>query len=174
MPDQNQMQAFEYGGLVSLINSIKNIRTTANGAYRDVSDLQTDFSELVEKLNDVLNEVGGAIQSLDTSKAHIAARKEFALPVFAWGESRAGDAESFPYSASLSIEGVTAEARVDVVLDAESSIVAGKAGVAPVSDSANGAVVFKSKEIPLGRLSGELYITQGAEEGDANNENEGG
>ena len=140
---------FAAGGLEALTNYVKSIRS--------------DLTELVGMVNDTLQEIGGAVITLDESKAYITANMSFTLASASWAANTGSDAATFPYKYTLALNGVTADTRVDAVLDAASSALAGEYGMSAVCETADDAVIFRSASQPTSALTGTLYITQGAE-----------
>ena len=61
----------------------------------------------------------------------------------------------------MTLTGVSAETRVDAVLDAVSSAKAGEYGMSAATETAANTVVFRSRKQPSESLTGTLYITQG-------------
>lgn len=160
----DKMKVLDYNGLSTLSAFVKQVKKTSDGNASDVSSLRTDLQELTSRLTDVLAEVGDCIEALDANKAYIAVRKEFSLAADGWVEDTSEAGIEFGYKYVLAISGVTAEARVDAVLDGSSSILAGEYGMAAFTETVEGGVVFRCRSIPDIALSGQLYITQGAAE----------
>lgn len=161
---QNPMKVVTYEGLATLSEFIKQVKKASDGNTSDVTSLQRDLQELASQLAAVLTEVGDCIETLDSSKAYIAVRKDFSLAADGWAEDAGGVDENMRYKYVFVVSGVTDEARVDAVLDSASATVAGEYGVAPVTESIDGGVVFRCRSIPRTTMTGQLYITQGAEE----------
>lgn len=158
------MKVVTYDGLATLSEFIKQVKKTSDGNSSDVTSLQNDLQELASQLAAVLTEVGDCIETLDSSKAYIAVRKDFSLATDGWVEDTDGDSDGYAYKYVFSVSGVTAEARVDAVLNSASATVAGEYGMAPVTESVENGVVFRCRTIPETALTGQLYITQGADE----------
>ena len=160
------MKVLTYDGLATLSAFIKQVKKTSDGNTSDVTSLQNDLQELASQLAAVLTEVGDCIETLDSSKAYIAVRKDFSLSADGWVENTDDDEDSFEfaYKYVLAVSGVTAEARADAVLDNNSATMAGIYGMSPVSETVENGVVFRCRTIPEEALSGQLYITQGAAE----------
>lgn len=145
----DKIKAFAPGGLEALTTYIKNFRT--------------DFETLVLKVNDALQEIGGAISELDDEKAYIDANMSFTLAAASWVSDSSGGsvAAQYPYKYTLALTGVTADTRVDAVLDAVSAANAGICGMCPVTETAANAIIFRSRTRPTAALAGTLYFTQG-------------
>lgn len=158
------MKVVTYEGLATLSEFIKQVKQTSDGNTSDVASLQNDLQELASQLAAVLAEVGDCIETLDSSKAYIAVRKDFSLPVNGWVEDTSEEAIEYGYKCVLTVSGVTSEARADAVLDNLSATLAGDYGMAPVTETVENGVVFRCRTIPEEALSGQLYITQGAAE----------
>lgn len=158
------MKVVTYDGLATLSEFIKQVKKTSDGNTSDVTSLQHDLQELASQLAAVLTEVGDCIETLDTSKAYIAVRKDFSLAADGWVEDTDEDSFEYAYKYVLEVSGVTAEARADAVLDNLSATMAGEYGMAPVTETVENGVVFRCRTIPEDALSGQLYITQGAAE----------
>lgn len=159
MANSTKMKAFAAGGLEALTAYIKQMKLNADS-------LQEDFAELAQKVSEALQEVGGAIQSLDATKAYVAARMGFTLNAASWVEDSSGTetALEYPYKYTLALQGVTADTRVDAVLNPVSASLAGLSDMCPVTETAANAVIFRSRTAPEDNLSGTLYITQGETE----------
>lgn len=155
------MKILDYTGLQTLSNFVKQIKGSADANASAVSDLRDDLQGLASKLADVLNEVGGCIETLDSEKAYIAVRKSFSLAVSGWVENDNEEDFDYAYKYVLSVQGVSADTRVDAVLDSNSSSIAGQCEMCPTTESGSGTVVFKTRTIPEEALTGQLYITQG-------------
>lgn len=158
------MKVVTYDGLATLSEFIKQVKKTSDGNTSDVTSLQNDLQELASQLAAVLTEVGDCIETLDSSKAYIAVRKDFSLAADGWVEDMSEDSFEYAYKYVLEVAGVTAEARADAVLDNNSATMAGEYGMSPVSETVENGVVFRCRTIPEDALSGQLYITQGAAE----------
>ena len=156
--DNIRKKVFAPGGLEALTEYIK--------------DLRGDLAELATRVSDALQEVGGAILTLDESRAYVSARVSLTLAVSGWVEdSSAGVSDRYPYKYVLALSGVSADTRVDAVLDALSSATAGACGLCSVTETGEDVVIFRSMTIPPTALTGTLYITQGEnlEEGNGGN-----
>ena len=68
------MKAFNAGSLAAVVNAIKQAQSTGEG-------VATDLTALAETVNNVLRDIGGALETLDSEKAYIAVSKDFTLSV---------------------------------------------------------------------------------------------
>lgn len=152
------MKFLDYEGLATLIEFIKQINKASEGNSSDVVELRDDLQELASQIAAVFSEVGDCIETLDSEKAYIAVRKEFSLAVSGWTEETSGE---FEYVYKLAVDGISTETRADAVLDNTSAVLAGISGMAPTTETVANRVVFRSRSIPEGAISGQLYITQG-------------
>lgn len=162
---------FGVGALEVLTEYVKQTKSTANSAAEDVKSMRKDLVSLAECVNAVLQEIGGAILTLDSEKAYIAGRKEFTLSASGWTEDMDSDLIDYVYKYTLTLPGITADTKVDAVLDVNSASSAGECEMCPVCETAANAVIFRSRTAPGEDLAGILYITQGeAEKSDAEEE----
>lgn len=153
------------GGFAALIESIKSARKTSDAAASGVSGMEADFQGFVENLNKVLKQVNECLVAFDANKANIAVRKAFTIPPSLWEESDDQDVMGYPYKCILSVpdSGIDSESRVDIVLDPDSSEMAGVCGMCPTTDTETDAVIIWCREKPEDTFTGQLYITQGTE-----------
>lgn len=106
-----------------------------------------DLAELVDK-------------RLDDLEANSPKGQSLTLAQSSWTND-SGDT-NYPYQYNLTVAGLTAESRADVVLDAASVAVASDCGVCAVCETAADTVIFKSRTAPTADLTGLIYITQTA------------
>lgn len=163
------MKVLGFDGLKTLSDNLKQTMKTADGLSSAVSGLGGDIQGLTGQLANALQEVENCLNELDTVKANIAVRQEFTLSATGWSEGVEEDASAGEYLRhySLAVEGVTANSRIDAVLDSASVEIAAACGLCPTTETADGVVIFRSRSAPTANLSGQLYITQGAEGADA-------
>lgn len=148
-----EIKAFDAGGLGVLVDFIKEAQSTGDGVGQNLAALAT-------MVNEVLTQIGGAINTLDTTKAYIAVSKGFELAAASWVEDTAGSAV-YPYKYELAVTGVTADVKADVVFDHASAYAAGNFGMSPVSSTAENKVILRSVSKPTQALTGTLYLTRG-------------
>ena len=152
-------------GLKTLSEYLKQTMKTADGLASAVSGVGEDIQGLTGQLAGALQEVENCLNELDAVKANIAVRQEFTLAVDSWAEDLAEEAPitEYPRHYALAVEGVTANSRIDAVLDAASVDIAAACGLCPTTETAEGLVIFRSRSAPKTNISGQLYITQGAD-----------
>lgn len=156
------MKILDFTGLQLLCQEIKQIREASSSNGGDVSALRDDLKELASQLTAVLSEVGECIDTLDSTKAYIDVKIDTTLAIASWVSD--ASVASHPYKYTLALGGVTPDTRADLVLNTASAAAAGDCGMSPSCETISGGVVFRSKTVPAVALSGQLYITQGAEE----------
>lgn len=152
-------------GLKTLSEYLKQTMKTADGLTSAVSGMGEDIQGLTGQLAGALQEVENCLNELDAVKANIAVRQGFTLAADSWNDDLNEDAPAteYPRRYALAVEGVTANSRIDAVLDAASVDVAAACGLCPTTETADGLVIFRSRSAPATSISGQLYITQGAE-----------
>lgn len=152
-------------GLKTLSEYLKQTMRTADDLTSAVSGMGADIQGLTGQLSSALQEVEGCLNKLDAAKADIAVRQEFVLAADSWtknsGESTSGP--WYPYCCSLTVVGVTADFRIDAVLNAASADIATVCGLCPTTETADGVVIFRSRLVPEANISGQIYIMQGSE-----------
>lgn len=151
--EQQAMKAFEAAGLAALVGFIKQAQSTGDGVGQNLA-------ALAASVNEVLTQIGGAINTLDSTKAYIAVSKGFTLAAASWTEDAQGSTE-YPYKYELPLTGVTTDVRADIIFDHASAYVAGDCGVSPVSETAANKVILRSSTAPTTALTGTVYLTRG-------------
>lgn len=158
----NKIRPLNTGGLKELVNYIKTVKKNADTNTKGLSDLQDTVTELSDRIVEVLGEIGGAIEQLDSSKAYLSVRQEFTLQHENWVDDSVSSM-NYPYKYDLPISGITPSAIADVVFDGDSIPKACYCGISSVSETGDGVVILRSKSIPESDLSGMIYITRGTE-----------
>lgn len=151
--NQKTIKAFQADGLAAILELIKQAQSTGD-------DVGASLATLAESINDVLTQIGGAINTLDSIRAYIAVSKNFTLTADAWSEDKA-NSEIYPFKYELELEGVNQDARADVVFDHASAYIAGNCGISPASNTAENKVILRSNSKPTVNLTGTLYLTRG-------------
>ena len=100
--------------------------------------------------------VDDELETLDSKNADVTKRYSLTLAAVGW----ALDEENAVYVYTCAIPGITTEDRADAVLDCSSAQLAARFGMYPTTETVTGGVIFKSRKIPEGDLSGQLYITE--------------
>lgn len=162
MATDKWIKAFDADGLAAVIAAIKAAQETGEGVGENLAALATT-------VNAVLTEIGGAINTLDSTKAYIAVSKDFTLAANSWAEDRAGSAV-YPYKYELTLSGVTSDVRADIIFDHASAYAAGNCGMSPVSSTTTNKIILRSANIPAQALTGTVYLTKG--KASASNEEE--
>lgn len=152
-------------GLKTLGEYLKQTMKTADGLTSAVSGMGEDIQGLTGQLAGALQEVENCLNELDAVKANIAVRQEFALAADSWTENSDENVSisGYPYCCFLVVVGVTANSRIDAVLDAASADIAAICGLCPTTETADGIVIFRSRLVPEASIGGQIYIMQGSE-----------
>ena len=151
--EQGTMKAFEEAGLAALVAYIRQAQSTGDNVGLSLAALATT-------VNEVLTQIGGAINTLDSTKAYISVSKSFTLAAASWAEDAQGPAD-YPWKYELALTGVTADVRADIIFDHASAYAAGNCGVSPVSETAANKVILRSSRAPETALTGTVYLTRG-------------
>ena len=152
-------------GLKTLGEYLKQTIKTADGLTSAVSGMGADIQGLTGQLTGALQEVENCLNELDAVKANIAVRQEFALAADSWTENsdEIVPISGYLHCCTLAVAGVTANSRIDAVLDAASADIAAACGLCPTTETADGIVIFRSRLVPEASISGQIYIMQGPE-----------
>lgn len=153
-------------GLKVLSEHLKQTMKTADGLTSAVSGMGEDIQNLTGQLAGALQEVENCLNGLDATKANVAVKQEFTLAADSWIENT--DETVLPsgylHCCTLRIAGVTANSRIDAVLDAASVYIAAACGLCPTTETADGIVIFRSRIVPQASISGQIYIMQNNKE----------
>lgn len=152
-------------GLKTLGGYLKQTMKTADGLTSAVSGMGADIQGLTGQLAGALQEVENCLNALDSVKANAAVRQEFALAADSWTENSDETVPvlGYPHCCTLAVAGVTANSRIDAVLDTVSANIAAACGLCPTTETADGIVIFRSRMAPEASISGQIYIMQGPE-----------
>lgn len=99
-----------------------------------------------------------ADERLDKLEGNAPKWLELTLPVSGWTND-SGDT-AYPYKYVLTVDGMTASSRADLILDSASIILGVTCGFCNETETDTDSVIFKSTKVPAAELSGLLYITK--------------
>lgn len=132
-------------GLQVLCGIVNQIKKTADGNASAVTDLGSDMQELTSRVSDAMQEL-------------VTTRQAFVLEASGWTAD--DSAAEYPYKYTFALAAATEDTRVDAVLSAGSQSVAAACQMCTTTETTAGSVIFRSKTVPTGAVSGQLYISE--------------
>lgn len=134
-----------FAGLQTLSGIIKGIKATADDNASAIADLGEDVQALA-------GNVAEAVKELATT------RQAFTLEASGWAAD--DSVADYPYKYTFALAAATADSRVDAVLSAGSQGVAAECQMCTTTETVEGSVIFRTRSVPMGAISGQLYITK--------------
>lgn len=135
----------DFSGLRTLQSIINSIKKTADDNASVVSDLSGEMQTLASLVSDALEDM-------------VTARRDFVLEASGWAAN--DSTAEYPYMYTFALAGTTENTRVDAVLSASSQSVAAACQMCTTTETTAGSVIFRSKTVPAGAISGQLYIIE--------------
>lgn len=146
-------------GFSALINSIKQIRRTSDAAASDVSGLQGDIQDLATQTATTFGQVDSALGELESGKLDKTNEATASIPVSNWKTD--SSVAAYPKYYELTVTGVTAKDRADLIIAPASVPAAVACGLCPTCETLAGKIRVRAAQVPTTAISVRYWIEKG-------------
>lgn len=115
-------------------------------------------SHVLEGLSRLAGIAADALTEQNAAKADRPLRSAVTLPASGWVDDGAAD---YPKHYDITVSGVTADDRADVIVAPGSLGTATDCGLCPVTETRSGAVRVRAASVPSAAISAQLWIQKG-------------